>query len=307
MARAANGSVASIWTYEDTEGRHVLSVVRIETAKGKTFRPVYESEGVCYIGDPPGDLPLYRLPELRDAERVYVAEGEKAADAARSLGLVATTSAHGSQSAHKSDWSPLAGKDVVILPDNDDPGRKYAEEVASILAKLQPSPTVRTVALPNVPEGGDIVDWIEAQGDAGDPSDLCGQIDSLVRANALPQHNPRSDSDEANDDSDPWPDALGEEAYYGLAGEIVRTIEPHSEADPVALLVQLLIAVGNLVGSSAYFLAEADRHCGNLFATLVGTTSKGRKGSSWGQIRRLMDLVAPDHGYLRPPVPRPRG
>lgn len=92
--------------------------------------------------------------------------------------------------------------------------------------------------------------------------------------------------------SDPWPDALADEALYGLAGDIVRTIEPHSEADPVAILIQLLIAFGNLIGRCAHFRAEADKHFGNLFATLVGVTAKGRKGSSWGQVRRLVALVA---------------
>jgi putative DNA primase/helicase len=71
------------------------------------------------IGGMPEPRPLYGLPDLADIKRAYVAEGEKAADAARSIGLVATTSPHGSKSAEKADWSPLAGKEVVILPDND--------------------------------------------------------------------------------------------------------------------------------------------------------------------------------------------
>ena len=97
-----------------------------------------------------------------------------------------------------------------------------------------------------------------------------------------------------SDQKDLWPDPLAEEAYYGLTGEIVRKIEPHSEADPVAILSQVLLAFGNLIGRSAHFRAEADKHYGNLFATLVGVTSKGRKGTSWGQVRRLVALVAPD-------------
>src|SRR5262245_9828570 len=56
--------------------------------------------------------------------------------------------------------------------------------------------------------------------------------------------------------SRPWPDPPAEEAFFGLVGDIVRAIEPHSEADPVALLVQILIAFGSLIGRTAYFLAE---------------------------------------------------
>ena len=69
-------------------------------------------------------------------------------------------------------------------------------------------------------------------------------------------------------------------AFYGLAGEIVRLIEPHSEADPVALLIQILAAFGNCAGRSAHFRVEGDRHYTNINAVLVGQASKGRKGTS---------------------------
>jgi Bifunctional DNA primase/polymerase, N-terminal len=88
-------------------------------------------------------------------------------------------------------------------------------------------------------------------------------------------------------DPPPWPDPPGEEAFHGLAGEIVRTIEPASEADPTALLVQSLVCFGNVIGRGAYFEVEADRHHGNEFVVLVGKTAKARKGTSWGQIYRL--------------------
>jgi hypothetical protein len=84
-----------------------------------------------------------------------------------------------------------------------------------------------------------------------------------------------------------WP-LLADEAYYGLAGELVRTIEPASEADPVALLGSFLIGFGNLVGRKAHFLAEADQHFANEFGVFVGQTSKGRKGTSWGHCQRVL-------------------
>jgi hypothetical protein len=85
-----------------------------------------------------------------------------------------------------------------------------------------------------------------------------------------------------------WPQRPGSEAFQGLAGEIVSMIEPHSEADPVALLSQFLVGFGNVIGRSAYFPVEADKHFTNLFAVLVGPTSKARKGSSLSQIKRLL-------------------
>lgn len=87
-----------------------------------------------------------------------------------------------------------------------------------------------------------------------------------------------------------WPQ-LGEAAFHGLAGRFVRKIEPHSEADPVGILLQFLVLFGNLVGRSAYFAVEADRHFTNLFTVLVGETSIGRKGVSLNQARRLLSEV----------------
>ena len=89
----------------------------------------------------------------------------------------------------------------------------------------------------------------------------------------------------------PWPDPLAAEAYHGIAGEIVRAIGPHSEVDPAALLIQILVGAGNIVGREVYFQVEADKHHANEFVVLVGKTSKARKGSSWGHVRYLLNQV----------------
>jgi hypothetical protein len=96
-----------------------------------------------------------------------------------------------------------------------------------------------------------------------------------------------------------WPEPLAPEAFYGLAGDYVRTIEPHTESDPAAILLQFLVAFGNVIGGSAHFMVEADRHRGNLFVVLVGETSKGRKGTSWGQVRRIFGQVDSAWGVQR--------
>jgi hypothetical protein len=85
-----------------------------------------------------------------------------------------------------------------------------------------------------------------------------------------------------------WPDPIQPEAFHGCAGELVRLIAPHSEADPAALLVQFLVGLGNLIGRIPHFVAEADEHFLNLFAIIVGQTSKGRKGTSLGQIQKVL-------------------
>lgn len=58
-----------------------------------------------------------------------------------------------------------------------------------------------------------------------------------------------------------WPAPIDEAAYYGLAGKVVRTIEPQTEADPDALLIHVLVGVGNLFGRSPHFRVGARRHC----------------------------------------------
>jgi hypothetical protein len=87
-----------------------------------------------------------------------------------------------------------------------------------------------------------------------------------------------------------WPE-LDDEALYGLPGEIVDTATPHTEADTPALLVNILVGFGNAAGRNAHVKVGADRHHLNHFAVLVGETSKGRKGMSWGIPRDLLRAV----------------
>lgn len=104
----------------------------------------------------------------------------------------------------------------------------------------------------------------------------------------------RSPDSSLKSQDDDYPQPLDSLAYHGLAGEIVRLIEPHTEADSGALLFQLLAAVGSIVGRGAYMVADGARHHLNLFGVLVGQTSKGRKGTSWNQIGNFLGKVNPD-------------
>jgi hypothetical protein len=85
-----------------------------------------------------------------------------------------------------------------------------------------------------------------------------------------------------------WPAPPDHAVYHELFGEIVGTIAPHTEADPIAILTQLLVAFGAAVGRGAYFQVEATRHHGNEYMCLVGDSARGRKGSSWDHVRRLI-------------------
>jgi putative DNA primase/helicase len=176
------GPRSASWTYHDLAGIPVGLVVRWDETVGKEIRPVARFTDGWRIKAMPEPRPLYGLTYLVSADLVIVVEGEKCADAARKLGFVATTSAGGSQSLSKTNWQPLAGKEVWILPDNDEPGRRYAKTVADILIKLKPAPVVRIIDLPALPDRGDIVDWIEAHGDAAEPDGMRAEIEALAQA-----------------------------------------------------------------------------------------------------------------------------
>lgn len=92
-----------------------------------------------------------------------------------------------------------------------------------------------------------------------------------------------------------WPVPIGRAAYHGITGEIVDAIEPQTEADPAALIVQLLVLIGNMIGRGPHFRAEADAHYTNLSVVLVGETAKGRKGSSFNRIKLPLESV--DDGW----------
>ena len=81
---------------------------------------------------------------------------------------------------------------------------------------------------------------------------------------------------------------LSEEALYGILGEITRFILPQSESDPAAIFSQLLVTFGSCVGRKAFFQVEMTKHHANLFAVMVGRTSKARKGTSLDYTREII-------------------
>lgn len=91
-----------------------------------------------------------------------------------------------------------------------------------------------------------------------------------------------------------WPEPPGPAAFHGLAGRVVEAVDPHTEADPVAVLVSFLTAFGCAVGAGPHALVGATRHTPREYAALVGKTSKARKGDSWQPVRTLSRLAMPE-------------
>ncbi len=87
---------------------------------------------------------------------------------------------------------------------------------------------------------------------------------------------------------------LDEAAFRGLAGEVVRAIDPHTDADPAAVLVSLLVAFGSAVGDGPHVVVGATHHPAREYVAVVGDTAVARKGESWSPVRRLMARAAPE-------------
>ncbi len=92
--------------------------------------------------------------------------------------------------------------------------------------------------------------------------------------------------------TDPWP-TLNEEAFHGLAGEVVRLYEPHTEAAPVALLVSLLSEVGTMLGRAPHLILDGGYHPLLFWPVLVGKSSKSRKGTADKRIEGFCQFVDP--------------
>lgn len=275
------------YSYSDERGNELYQTVRYEP---KDFRSRRLNEKGEYEWNLNGvRRVLYRLPDIIAADKgthVFIVEGEKDADNLREKDILATTCSGGAGKWREEYNASLVGHNVVIVPDNDDAGRRHAEQVAKSLSGVAKS--VKVVELSGLPTKGDVSDWVKA-------GHTIEELHSLVAA--VPEYNahamdaaPVTQSNDLPPNQPAFPELLPK-ALYGLAGLIVQTIAPHTEAHPAALLVQLFVAFGNCIGRSAYFTVEATRHYLVLFAVLVGLSSKGRKGTSWDHISNLFQAA----------------
>src|SRR5262245_9436272 len=167
---APKGRVVAAYDYADDKGELLYQVVRLEPKDFRQRQPdgkggwLWHLNGVRRV-----PYRLQQLAQFPDAT-VFICEGEKDADRVEGLGHCATTVATGSWTADC--VKALAARDVFILEDNDDAGRKKAQEAAAALHGQAKS--VRIVRLPGLPEKGDVSDWLDAdQRNAGKFVDVC--------------------------------------------------------------------------------------------------------------------------------------
>jgi RecA-family ATPase len=151
------GKIVETYNYTDADGTLRYQVLRLEPKSFRQRRPDGNGGWIWKLED---QRVLYRLPDLKkfpDAT-MFVCEGEKDADRVASLGHCATTVAAGKWT--QECVEALAGRDVVILQDNDDAGAKKALAAAQALHGVPK--TIRIVLLPDLPDGGDVSDWLDS-------------------------------------------------------------------------------------------------------------------------------------------------
>ncbi len=158
------------------EDQPACVVCRWEGRDGKKIiRPVSKVGERWYQAHLEGPRPLYQSEVLPPNGPIYVVEGEKKCVANTQQGLFSVTSAGGANAAAKTDWTALQGRDIVILPDADVAGKKYAQEVADILKGVGVR-TIKIVELPDLEKGEDVYDWYHRLGRTSE------QIERLVAA-----------------------------------------------------------------------------------------------------------------------------
>lgn len=157
--------IEAIYDYCGENGALLYQAIRFKPKSFSQRRPDGNG-GYLWNLDGVKKVP-YRLPELLAAESptVFIPEGEKDVDRLKELGIVATCNPMGAGKWLDDYNEPLRQREVIILPDNDAVGRKHAQQVARALSGIAES--VRVLELPDLPESGDVVDWIEEQKEGG--------------------------------------------------------------------------------------------------------------------------------------------
>lgn len=222
---------------------------------------------------------------------LWITNGATNADAAVSAGIICISMAgvwnwrETSESGGKTalpDWDfiRLAERDVLIAFDSDSRKDRSVQLAEYRLARLLASrgAVVRIVRIPSGHNGENVGlgDFIARGGSFGELRDSARPVSPLSARRGMADGKPSPPRDIV---------------YRGIAGEFVRTVSPHSEADPVALLIGFLVAFGNAVGRGPHALVTTTRHGTNIFAVLVGRTSKARKGDSWNPVAALFRMA----------------
>ncbi len=171
--------IVTVYSYADEKGKLRYQQVRFKPKDFRFRRPaedggwIWNLQGVQKI--------LYNLPEVIAADKVFIAEGEKDVERLRSWGLVATCNPGGAGKWREEYSQVLKNKKVIILQDDDEPGRKHAQAVAKSVVRY--AAEVRVIQ--PFPKAKDVTEWIERGGTKRRLEDIIAGAAPLERSPAL--------------------------------------------------------------------------------------------------------------------------
>jgi hypothetical protein len=273
--------------YRDADGRALFRVHRqgayigrnpvFDDATGKLKKRCFQRWLTTPDGKKPRDAPVvpYRLPELitavKNGRTIFVVEGEPKVELLRSWGLAATCNAEGAGKWRPQHTEYLRGADVVIMPDNDAPGRAHSDLVGRSLAGV--AARCRRLELPELAERGDVVDWAAAGGTRE-------QFEQL--AAAAPDWQPHSQTAPAFPDDD----GHSEAAWLARLNDEYCVIQDGGKTLVLWFRLDEQIKDGRVVhrrlvaeffGSGTFAITTKTRGCGR--STIRAAGGRSRSGS----------------------------
>jgi len=195
-----SGKVVARYTYTDADGKPLHRTLRWDP---KSFSQ-QRHEGGKWLNGLKGIAPaLYNLPAVAKASEVILVEGEKDADRLNGIGFVATCNAMGCGKWSESYTKTLAEKDVVLLPDADEPGRAHMRKIAASLKGKARS--VKILELDGLPDGGDVSDFLDRFADPDEAAErLSVLIDNASEAEIEPESDDRVEVNADVEDLTGW-------------------------------------------------------------------------------------------------------
>jgi hypothetical protein len=192
--------IVAIYSYRDESSALLFQVVRFAPKTFAQRRPDGRGGWIWDLNST--RRVLYRLREILDKQTVFVVEGEKDADHLWALGIPATTCPGGAGKWRSEYNDALRGKQVVILPDNDDVGEKHAQGVARAL--LGVAGEVKIVRLPGLPPKGDVSDWLDAGHSKDELVELVRNTPILKPQDLLPEQEHKTSNTPGGDKPLQW-------------------------------------------------------------------------------------------------------
>lgn len=180
---------SNMWEYLFPDGKIAFAVIRFNGPAGKIYIQIHPVPGGWQTGGIESSRPLYRLHELpKDLKvPVIVTEGEKCADSLQKFlkdngsESWVTTPSQGAQSPQKTDWTPLKGRSVLIIPDNDQAGINFSQAVARLANEAGAAKVSISKPFGAPSSGFDIADQIEING--SDPAAIMATITLAEKVN----------------------------------------------------------------------------------------------------------------------------